>query len=357
MRALLGQTLQRTLDLRFGAVPLSGGTTTYQRTFPDGSVGAPIPAPEDPADPGLYYVELDATSQAALGLHQEHWETVAPQGTYRSDSWFILVDWAPGIVPRWVLRHRLANQVRDLTLGTAQSGSEATITDLDRWEPDGHWFGSECYLYGGAGRGQTRTISSSIQSGGILGPSRPWNPPAAAGTLYELHRRWRVAEYNSVLERAATRVRHQVMTPTEVIARAVRTDHLFDLPAAFDAVSAVEVQPAHGWTQTPERWTKLDPTEWRLVPGRRLYLRTPCEQTVRIRGLVAWDDLPSEDALIDGPTEYLVFRGAAMLLGARLTSTAADAPGYREQLTYVEETARAYEVKMRAAPNARRILP
>jgi hypothetical protein len=353
MRALVGQALTRTLDLRLGAVPLTGAVVTYALTDPAG-VAVVVGAPAE-TEVGIYSVDLTAAQLATSGLYQETWVVTSTGDTYSVDGWFVLTPWMPGLVPRWELRHRVAHEVRDLTLGTAASGSATTLVDSGRWEPDNHWLGAEVYLYGGTGRGESRRCVASASGSGTLTVSQVWTTPPVNGTLYELHKRFSVDDYNRALERTLSRHRHTVMLPIEVSNLATtRDNHFYTVPPAFDTVRRVEWRP-NPWATDLTRWWTLEPGDWELHSGRRLYVRCPHDATVRLLGEMAWDDLPSDDSLTGGPVEWLVLRSAATLLGTKLTSQAADAQGWREQLTYLEKAASDSEPRSRPRPNSRRV--
>jgi len=353
MRALVGQVLTRTLDLRLGAIPLEGATVDYVLTPPPGTAAAAVAAAE--TTPGLYAVTLSATTTAAAGIYQETWTVTSGGDTYIVSGWFLLTAWMPGLVARWEIRHRVAHEVRDLTLGEVESSTDTTWVDSNRTEPDDHWKGAESYFYGGTGRGQSRRIVSSATGSGTQTVQRAMSPRPLAGTLYELHRLFTVDDYNRAIERTISRVRHHVLLPIETSVLATTDDdHLYDVPPPFDTVRRVEWQ-CNPQTWDPTRWKALEQGDWHLLPGRQIYLNCPRDATVRLLGEMAWDDLPDDDSITGGPVEWLVMRAAATLLSTRLTSQASDAHGWRDQLTYLEKAASDLEPRSRPLPNSRRI--
>jgi hypothetical protein len=353
LRALTGQALTQTLDLRTGAVQLSGGTGTYVLTPPDAVPLGAMPVAED--SPGVYFVNLPATSLAQSGLYQGAWTVTAGGNTYTTDSWFVLTPWMPGLTPRWELRHRVAQELHDGWLGDAQSATATTLVDTARWEPTGHWKGAEVYCYGGTGRGQARRVIASDPDTGTLTVSRAWDVLPTAGTLYELHKRFTIDEYNRTLERTLSRHRHTVLLPIETATLATTcTQHLYSVPPPYDTVRRVEW---HGtdWSWDPSHWTLVEPGDWDLHSGRQLYLRCPRDATVRLLGEMAWDDLPDDDSITGGPVEWLVLRAAATLLSSRLTAQAADSQGWREHLTYLEKASSDIMPRSRPRPSSRRV--
>lgn len=365
MDGLVGETRYPKFAPLVGGLPVLGATGTYQLTGP-APAGPPSVTVLTEGPPGTYSpgVLPGATWWTLPGAYAEVWVLTQGAYTWHREITVVLAPYAAGMVTLRELRHRCAEECRDQWTGVATGGAALELVDTERWEPDHHFKGYELHVYaGGAAAGLTRRVTESL-AGGRLQWATTAAPAPAAGDYYELHRRYTVTAYNRALNRALDSVRELVLQDmTDEATYPVGDTWEYPLPAEMTHLQMVYWRPVTGVApnQAPSgNWRPLDygAGDWELAPGRRLRLRHPLRDSqLRLVGQAALPTLAEDDALLAGPTEYVVWRAAATLTAQRLSAGAMDAEGAKELLTYLETRAThgLIEPRSRSRPNGRRI--
>ena len=111
------------------------------------------------------------------------------------------------------IRHSVARTVNDLlVLGVATSGSTTTLADTNNIlssvtnSLQGAWI----YRYAGTGSGAERGVDSSSSNSVTIAGST-WTAPDTT-SYYEIHRRWRVADYNDAINAGIRALRRNFMS-------------------------------------------------------------------------------------------------------------------------------------------------
>jgi hypothetical protein len=192
----VGNDLDLELYVEEDGAPKTGIASALRLTLTD-PTGTTVLSSETPTEVGTsghYVVNADGQDDLTVpGTYRQLWLDTTNDRRYDGP---LIVRYPSGTVySRLELRHLIAREVGDLTLGVSTgSNTTTTIKDTDRVEPDNHWRGSEVWTYAGTGRhlveSDARKITSSTQTGGVLTVGKAWSGTTPDSTSrYEL-RAW-----------------------------------------------------------------------------------------------------------------------------------------------------------------------
>lgn len=139
-------------------------------------------------------------------------------------------------ITRAGLRHLIAEECNDLfALGTSDSGSTTTLVDADELlsSDDDVFIGAYVGMYGGTGAGQELYITDHVGSTGTITFATATDP--SNDTTYEIHRRFKLAQYNRAIEAAlrVTRLQQRKGFVDESIT--LTQDKQYDIPDSSTA--------------------------------------------------------------------------------------------------------------------------
>jgi hypothetical protein len=205
---------------------------------------------------------------------------------------------------------------------------------VDTRRIEGHWQGYLAGVYGGAGRGEEQLITSSPTSGVLA--TTPWTAAPGAGSYYELHKAFGVAEYNRAIDRAVLRSGTGGLIPVvdEALTASAST-YEYTVPAGLAWVAEVWTRDT---TASTNDWLLLTRKnhDYDLLPARGiLRLRSPSDNLrLRLVGQMRPELLRSDSSIVDAPPDYLVAQAAAYLAAQKLRGPQLDrdAWGVRYQL-------------------------
>lgn len=314
-----GTSGSRVYRVLVDGVPSDAATLTYTLTGPTGTALLTAEPAVLQGD-GWYLVTLDGTTHLSQpGLYRERWSGTVGGEPVRHDGVFRVVYPDPTQLTLLELRHMVADQLNDLTLGRVESATGLSITDSDRIEPDDHWRGAYLYLYAGPSRGDDRIVSASDESSTTLTVGKDFSVTPTSDTYYELHERWRVSQYNRAINLAILQRAREALSPVVDETVTLTTDTVeYTIPAGFHFVTDI-------WrlgTSSGDDWRKLDRNkkDYEVVTGQRL-LRVQAAETgerLRILGQVLPDQLTQDGQIADLPADYVVMKAAAHLLAGKI---------------------------------------
>lgn len=155
-------------------------------------------APKDIPRPGTYREYWTATDDTSL-VHNE-------------DRLVKVVDAVFPIMTLRDIRHAVSSLIDDVWFGTVTStANSSSFVDVDRTESDhtNDW----AYFYAGQAKGQERRVVSWSQSASTFTFNSVYNPAPAIGDLYELHKYFKVSDYNRAINLAITQVAYHALVP------------------------------------------------------------------------------------------------------------------------------------------------
>lgn len=170
------------------------------------------------------------------------------------------------------LRHSIGYALQDMRIG-APSTDLATTTlgcpyllEPDDYYSEPAW---EIHFYADARIGDTRDITDFANTNGVLTWSPAVTTAPTSADLFELHRRFTIAQYNDAINRAIDMasdvyLKHNVDETLVLMAykkgeqRAMRQE--YEIPAGFDYIRDVfiEASGTHKLIDCEEVWTDLD---------------------------------------------------------------------------------------------------
>lgn len=329
MDALLNTTFtdeERFADYDVGA---TGGTITYTLVSPTGTTLVNAAAATD-AGGGWYTYDLDGTTylSAPGRYHRVFQGTAASKDRYAARP--LVVGQLDGpLQTRLDLRQAIARHLGDCWTGTATSGSSSTLVDASLAGMDDEFRGGYVYLTGGTGRDQERRITDYVASTGTVTVAPNWSVTPDSTTRYEVHKRWRIADYHNALNSVIRAVAHHALLPItdESLTVTSATVYEYTIPAGFATLEHVYARDS---TDTQADWQPLErpaPTrvngqpDWDVVRGRRLLrLRAPfVHEALRLEGQMQPTELLTDRALLDvHPSAYVEYQAAALLLSSQV---------------------------------------
>ena len=248
---------------------------------------------------------------------------------------------------RYTVRHRLSRLLGDLVvLSTATSDSATTVTDTVELVnyADDRLIGAYLNIYSATtAKGLERRITDNVQSTGVV--TMPTGTDPTGTVLYEIHRSWRVSEYNAAINQAITDVRGDGRAFTTLISDTsitmtdggTSTDYYIDLPSGFRSIHRgliqVEGPTASIYDEQPLRygvdWTFEKKTAetssaapvWQIVINRSAYVPIASRQ-LRLQGAGSQEEMDDDDTdiLYDHLEPFVIQRAAYYLLQSRTRS-------------------------------------
>ena len=220
-------------------------------------------------------------------------------------------------VTRTTLRSLIADAMGDnLASGTATAGGATTITDSVELAANSAdlFKGAWVFINAGTGIGQERYVSASTTGGQLTVPA--WTTQPSTDSVYEVHRRKRVAEYNRAIDAALRSTRLMHLNGKVDESTTLDTDYEYTLPAGFHTIHRISM--IEDATDDALRRV-LEPWEWELIAGDPPgSLRLKCAPIdgylLRIEGM-AYPTVPTADtSAIKVNVQPLVAFAASQLL-------------------------------------------
>jgi hypothetical protein len=152
-------------------------------------------------------------------------------------------------ITRVQLRERIARHpvLRDhIAGGTATAGGAATLTDTNKLvrADAGDFIGCKVFISAGTSAGDERNVTASTAAGQLT-VDVAFTASPTTSSVYELHRRYDVTEYNQVIDDALRSDRMFHMSPRRVVN--VLTNNLLSNPL-FHLWTAGTTSPPDDWT-------------------------------------------------------------------------------------------------------------
>jgi hypothetical protein len=356
-----GSTAKITQYFELDGAPLSAATVTVTVTNPSGTEIVSSAACTE-FNYGYYYYSINSSLTSSVGTYTCNW-TAVKAGTTITRTTIFNVGYEPIYNTSLAdIRHmvsRLVEGKESFYKGIANATSNATtIVDASRVEPDDHFKGMWVYLYNGTGVGQERRIVNSDSSSGSLSVLPVLNPSPDSTTRYEIHREFRVEDYNDAVKLAHMEVMKWVLIPIKSQPIALASgQYEYDIPAGFSHVYEVQVEATTG------KYTKVTPACWGVIANdRKLTLHSNIVDVysgynIRLLGLRS-ANIPNLDGdMIDVNPEYLVHKAAAILCSSRIKSAEASPAGWQVKYQLNEVKAEAMKTQMnKSLPhNAKRV--
>jgi len=170
------------------------------------------------------------------------------------------------------LRHSIGYALQDMRIGAPSTNLETTtlgcpyLLEPDDYYSEPAW---EIHFYADDRIGDTREITDFVNTNGVLTWSPAVTTAPAAADLFELHRRFTVAQYNDAINRAIDMasdvyLKHNVDETLILMAykkgeqRAMKRE--YDIPAGFDYIRDVYIEASgtHSLIDCETVWTDVD---------------------------------------------------------------------------------------------------
>lgn len=351
--ALVGTTTVREWRLLWQGAPRAGQVVRYSLWDPHAQLVL-ADALAANAGQGYYQVTVAGALLDEPGAWRERW--LAPDGAgagraVQEERYLLVGPAGPHRRTLREVRWQVAALLDDLWEGVATGGTATTLLDPERIEPDDHWRGAWLYIYAGTNRYEERRVSTSIA--GTLTVGRAFSAAPDGTSRYELHRRFRVEDYNSAINLAIQQVAHRALLPVtdESLVQTTATEYEAPLPLALVA-RVFTGSEASGWTEL-----RAQRGEWTTLPGkRRLVLKSPqAGQRLRLVGSALPQLAARDDTWLDVSPDYLTFKAAAHLASRGIASPQVDRDAAYQVANFFHAQAEAVRPASFGLPGSRRL--
>lgn len=151
----------------------------------------------------------------------------------------------PSAITRSRLRHLISRALQDRFLGQGTAtGASSTLIDTDRLiQAANYWNGWRAYIYSGTGSGQAeRLITGSDPVTGSITVRPNWTTAPTSASLYELHKKLYVTEYNDFIEEAIREVQAEaVISKVDETTTLAVDDYEYNVPSGFSYIHTLWV--------------------------------------------------------------------------------------------------------------------
>lgn len=166
-----------------------------------------------------------------------------------------------------VIRHYLSSSVGDLIIGTADSGTSATIVDTMLRKADDyyneHFY--KAYIYEGTNIGEEREVSDWVNSGNTLTLAPVFTAAIDSTSKYELHRIFTEGELRKAINLAIESLAGKYLIDLKDEATTLSADtYEYDLPLTMLYIHRITTEDTVA-SGTYENQDVVDPRDYRII--------------------------------------------------------------------------------------------
>ncbi len=338
--------------------PLIGATVTVTVVNPAGTTIVTAAAATEEGE-GVYSYGLSAANTATIGTYYVTWNVSTPIVLQQKTTF--AVGWETAFAQTQLdIRHMASKFLEgkeSFYKGTVDSAALGTLVDADRVEPSNSLVGWYAYIYAGNGAGQERRITANSPTTTTLTLAKNWTTLPIAGSLYEVHRYFPVADYNDAIRQAVMDVSNLVLVPvTDSTITLATSTYEYDIPVGFSHLFQVQINTRDDLYKT------IAPSCWGVKRGlRKLWIfpevvHAYTGQKLLLLGLRPPTEPLDDTSGIDVRPSYVIKKACAYLSFSKMNPGGNDTPWTtKHQFFEAEAAVEKNELNKLIPSNTRRV--